>query len=84
MTAYVRAIGLAAGDTARLTLAAPDGSIIAAGDMPALRHDRAEQLLAAGASRAGGRWQDGTYRLVCVIFRAGRQALRAEASLTLP
>lgn len=84
MTAYVRAIGLAAGDSAHLTLLEPDGAVLAEGDMPALTRNRAEQLLFVGARRRGNVWPSGVYRLAFVVHRGGRPALSRSANLTLP
>ena len=83
ITAYVRAIGLAAGDTAHLILLGPGGAILGETDMPNLAHNRAEQLLFVGARRKGNLWPNGLYRLAFVVNRGGRSVLTKSATFTL-
>jgi murein DD-endopeptidase MepM/ murein hydrolase activator NlpD len=76
LVAYVRFIGLSAGDTGTLTLAGPDGAILASQDMAPLANDRAQQMLFVGRERAGG-WARGTY-VGRLVLRRGRATVLDE------
>ena len=62
LIAYVRMIGLEAGDTAHIVLRAPDGTVIAEKRLPALERAQAQTLTLIGRKRPGASWPAGTYR----------------------
>jgi hypothetical protein len=71
IVAYVRAIGLQAGDVQQLTLTAPGGKVIAQYTAPALAHDMAQYTSKVGRKHPEGEWPRGTYRATYRIERSG-------------
>jgi hypothetical protein len=71
IVAYVRAIGLEAGDVQQLTLTAPDGRVVAQYTAPALANDMAQYTSKAGRKRPAGEWPHGTYRATYRVERSG-------------
>lgn len=74
LVAYVRVIGLAAGDVPELTLAAADGTIVARSILPPFVRNRAEQLLTVGTRQTGVRWT-GRYTGRIIVRRGAAVAL---------
>jgi hypothetical protein len=83
LVAYVRAIGLKAGDVQRLTLTAPDGTVLAENEAPPLDRDKAQWMMFAGLRRPAAGWRPGLYRAAYSVERAGKPALRHEFTLEL-
>ena len=75
LVAYVRAIGLKAGDVITLTLKAPGDAVVARTEAAPLAHDRAEQLTLVGGRTPGRGWASGRYVAVYEVRRAGAEAL---------
>jgi hypothetical protein len=61
LAAFVRAIGLKKDDVQKMSLAAPNGEILAAQTAKPLEADKAEQLLLIGRKRPPAGWPPGTY-----------------------
>jgi murein DD-endopeptidase MepM/ murein hydrolase activator NlpD len=74
LVAYVRAIGLEAGDRQELRLVGPGGVLIAWTDGPELRVPRAQQMLFVGDRKAGG-WPAGVYSARYAVIRNGKPVL---------
>jgi murein DD-endopeptidase MepM/ murein hydrolase activator NlpD len=53
LVAYVRAIGLSAGDDQLLSITAPDGTLLAQSNWPPLETNKAEWFMMAGRKRTG-------------------------------
>lgn len=75
LVAYVRAIGLEAGDELSLVLTGPDGKELARNRPLTLAGAKAQYMLFAGARRPVAGWPKGVYRAAFVVRRAGRPAL---------
>jgi hypothetical protein len=71
VVAYVRAIGLEAGDVQQLKLTGPDGNVVAQYDVPALARDMAQYTAKAGRKHSEGEWPRGTYRATYRVERGG-------------
>lgn len=83
LLAYVRAIGLKAGDQPRLTLFGPDGAQMAESRTPPLDHDKAQWLIYVGKKRPANGWTRGVYRAHYEVIRAGAATIVREFRLTL-
>jgi len=83
LIAYVRAIGLKAGDQQSLTITAPDGKILAQGGGDPLPRDQAQRLLYVGKPRSALGWPKGRYVATYRVLRAGKVALERRWDLGL-
>jgi hypothetical protein len=83
IVAYVRAIGLEAGDVQQLTLTGPDGHVIAQYTAPALANDMAQYISKAGRKRPEGEWPHGTYRATYRVERSGVSLIEKTFELQL-
>ena len=83
IVAYVRAIGLEAGDVQQLTLTAPDGHVVAQYKAPALANDMAQYISKAGRKRPEGEWPHGTYRATYRVERSGVSLIEKTFELQL-
>jgi Peptidase family M23 len=72
LVAFVRAIGLKAGDVQRLSLVGPDKQIIADRTEKPLDRDKAQVLLFAGKKRPPGGWLAGRYQATYSVSRNGQ------------
>jgi len=61
LVAYVRALGLKAGDVERLTVTGPDGQGLATATNDPLASNRAQQMIFAGRRLRGDGWPAGRY-----------------------
>ncbi|WP_245430875.1 M23 family metallopeptidase [Rhodoplanes roseus] len=75
LVAYVRAIGLRAGDVQRITVLGPDGEILVDNTAEALDRDKAQSLLFAGRRRTVEPWREGAYTATYTVQRDGRIAV---------
>jgi hypothetical protein len=71
LVAYVRTIGLKAGDVQSLVLKDPKGLVLAENHPPALVSNRAQDLLYAGKKRPATGWALGEYQAVYTLSRSG-------------
>jgi len=83
LLAYIRAIGLKAGDVQRLVVTGPGSAALAATDGPQLKVDRAQQLLFAGKRNTTGRFAPGVYTARYTVHRDGRLVREHRFQLTL-
>ncbi len=81
LVAYVRAIGLEAGDRLRLVVTAPDGHTLVDSQPAALDHDKAQHLVFAGARRPAGGWAAGRYVARYTVTRGSTVAVSREFTL---
>lgn len=75
LVAYVRAIGLEAGDVQHLKVTAPNGDLVAETRIDPLDRAKAQYLLYAGRRTPAEGWATGTYRAEYWVERGGRRAL---------
>jgi hypothetical protein len=83
LVAYVRAIGLRAGDRQTLTLTAPNGKPLAQETAPPLPRDQAQRLLYVGKPRPPAGWNGGRYEALYQVTRDGRVVVERRWSVTL-
>jgi len=78
LVAYVRGIGLKAGDVEELTLRAPDGTVLAVNRSTPLPRNRAQQLIFAGKKRPVKGWAKGTYTADYKVLSGGKVVLERQ------
>jgi hypothetical protein len=83
LVVYARAIGLKAGDLQTLTLAGPDGAVLASNRAPPLPRDQAQNLVFAGVRRPAAGWPPGRYVGAYVVRQGGRTVLERNFAFTL-
>lgn len=71
LVAYVRVIGLRAGDVQRLTIRDPSGAVFVDSVGKPLDGNKAEYFMFAGRKRSAERWPPGTYRARYTVQRNG-------------
>jgi murein DD-endopeptidase MepM/ murein hydrolase activator NlpD len=76
LVAYVRAIGLQAGDQQFLAVQGPGGASVSANNLPALDRDKAQFLAIAGKKRNDAAWPAGRYSATYRVIRDGAEVLR--------
>lgn len=76
LVAYVRTIGLQAGDRQTLAVQGPDGTAMSTNTLPALDRDKAQFLVIAGKKRTAATWPAGRYTAVYTVTRDGAEVLR--------
>ena len=77
LVAFVRAIGLKAGDAQRLSIGGPDDAIVADHTAKPLERDKAEALVFAGTRRPPSGWAPGPYRASYRVSRDGAVCWKA-------
>lgn len=83
IVAYVRAIGLEAGDVVELALRGPDGGVLASSSQAPLDHDKAVWLSQVGRKAPAGGWAHGVYAAEVRVHRGGAVALQRRWQITL-
>jgi hypothetical protein len=76
LVAYVRAIGLQAGDRQSLAVQGPIGAAVSTNNLPALDRDKAQFLVIAGKKRTDATWAGGRYTATYRVMRDGAEVLR--------
>jgi murein DD-endopeptidase MepM/ murein hydrolase activator NlpD len=76
LVAYVRTIGLQAGDQQSLAVQGPGGTSMPANNLPGLDRDKAQFLVIAGKKRTGATWPAGRYTAIYTVTRDGAEVLR--------
>jgi murein DD-endopeptidase MepM/ murein hydrolase activator NlpD len=76
LVAYVRTIGLQAGDQQFLAVQGPGGASVSANNLPALDRDKAQFLVIAGKKRTEAAWPAGRYSATYRVTREGAEVLR--------
>jgi hypothetical protein len=84
LVAYVRAIGLEAGDVLELSIVAPDGKPFAQQRQPPLDHSKAQFFTMVGKKRGQTPWPAGTYTAKYNVVRDGKSVLEKSFTLELP
>lgn len=82
LLAYVRALGIQAGDVEAFRLTAPNGKVIAQMTTPAPRN-QAQQFRYIGARTPASGWAPGTYQAVYTVTRDGKTVLERRFSVRL-
>jgi murein DD-endopeptidase MepM/ murein hydrolase activator NlpD len=77
LVAFVRAIGLKAGDAQRLAISGPDGASLADHAEKPLERDKAQVMLFAGRKRPPTGWLPGPYRARYRVIRDGEVVLES-------
>ncbi|WP_309644321.1 M23 family metallopeptidase [Phenylobacterium sp.] len=83
LLAYVRAINLAGGDVQSLSLAGPDGAVLAHTTLPALERSKAQYLLYTGKRTPAAGWPGGRYVATYTVARGGVVVLKRAFELAL-
>jgi murein DD-endopeptidase MepM/ murein hydrolase activator NlpD len=76
LVAYVRTIGLQAGDQQFLAVQGPGGASVSTNSLPALDRDKAQFLVIAGKKRTETAWPAGRYAATYRVIRDGAEVLR--------
>ncbi len=76
LVAYVRTIGLQAGDQQSLAVQGPSGAAVSTNSLPALDRDKAQYLVIAGKKRTGAAWPAGRYTATYRVTRDGAEVLQ--------
>jgi murein DD-endopeptidase MepM/ murein hydrolase activator NlpD len=76
LVAYVRTIGLQAGDQQTLEVQGPNGTSMPTSNLPALDRDKAQFLVLAGKKRTEAAWPPGRYSATYRVTRDGAEVLR--------
>jgi hypothetical protein len=83
LLAYVRALGIQAGDIEALRLTAPNGRIIAQTTTAPAARNRAQEFRYIGARTPASGWAPGTYQAVYTVTRDGKIVLERRFSAKL-
>jgi len=75
LVAYVRTIGLQAGDQQFLAVQGPSGASVSTNNLPALHRDKAQFLVIAGKKRSETAWPAGRYTATYRVTRDGAEVL---------
>lgn len=84
LVAYVRAIGLEAGDVLELAIVAPDGKPFAQQRQPPLDHSKAQFFTMVGKKRGQTPWPAGTYTARFKVLRDSKSVLEKSFTFDLP
>jgi murein DD-endopeptidase MepM/ murein hydrolase activator NlpD len=82
-SAYVRAIGLQAGDQQTITLRGPDGAVISEYKAQPLDRDKAQYFLASGKRLKLARWPPGIYKAAYRVTKGDEEVLSKTFELEL-
>ena len=83
LVAYVRAIGLKAGDLQSLTITGPDGAMIVEAPPAILPNDQAQRLIFSGKKAPAGGWKSGRYLAAYTVRSGGMVVLSRNFELKL-
>ncbi len=83
IVAFIRTIGLKAGDTQWLAVTSPSGHVIAEHHAIPLDKNKAQVMLFAGRKRPANGWDQGTYKASYVVKRDGEIVLKKDFELAL-
>ena len=82
LIAYIRVIGLKAGDVQSLTITAPDGSPFLSQSFPPSDADKAQAYISIGRRNPKDDWPSGAYKAVYSIKRANSEVFQTSFSAT--
>jgi Peptidase family M23 len=83
LVAYVRAIGLKAGDVPRIAITGADGGLLADVSANPMDHDKAQHMMFAGKRRPVGGWPRGRYHATYSIRRGNAEIVERSSDLVL-
>jgi hypothetical protein len=83
IVAFVRAVGLKAGDVQWIAVKDPSGNLIAENRAAPLDRNKAQFMLFAGRKRPASGWAQGSYKATYVVERDGRVVLKKDLELPL-
>lgn len=83
LVAFVRAIGLKAGDVQEIRIEAPGGAVLVDQKAEPLDRAKAQYMVFAGRKRPPEGWKAGSYRATYTVRRAGAVALQESFELRL-
>jgi hypothetical protein len=83
IVAFVRAIGLKAGDVQSLTLMDPSGRVIAENKVRPLEKDMAQNMIFAGRKKPENGWEQGVYAAKYAVEKNGEVVLEQHLQLEL-
>jgi Peptidase family M23 len=83
LVAFVRAIGLKAGDAQGLVVKDPQGQVLAENRAAPLQSNKAQYMLFAGKKRPPNGWDHGTYKATYTVERDGQVVLEKQLELKL-
>ena len=83
LIAFVRMIGVKAGDVQVMSLTAPDGQVLAQTTSAPAPRDQAQRLLFIGGRRKGSTWPPGEYQALYRVQQNGQTVLERRFSLKL-
>lgn len=83
LIAYVRVIGLKAGDREELSLMRPDGSVMAKPPANAVPRDQAQRFWFVGGRARGPSWPTGVYHAAYSVQRGGKTVVERKFDLRL-
>jgi len=83
LLAYVRGIGLRAGDVQSLSLTGPSGQVFADHRAMALERNQAQNLVFAGARKPAGGWGRGVYQARYQVLNKGNVVLERRFDIDL-
>src|SRR5262249_58980799 len=78
LVAFVRAIGLKAGDTQGLVIRDPQGQVLADNRAAPLQSNKAQYMLFAGKKRPPSGWDHGTYKATYTVERDSQVVLQRQ------
>lgn len=84
LVAYVRPLGLKAGDETSLTLVAPDGRVLAAPPATRVAGNRDQSIMFVGKKRPPEGWAKGVYTARYLVTHDGRAVLVQAFAITSP
>jgi murein DD-endopeptidase MepM/ murein hydrolase activator NlpD len=83
LIAYVRALGLQAGDVQRMVLTGPHGSVLFNQSTPALDHAKAQFFQMFGVRRSPGGWRKGPYTAVYSVVHGNKTVLAKRFAIVM-
>jgi len=83
LIAFIRVVGLRAGDAQRLSILGPDGRILAEHIGKPLEGPKAQYTLFAGRKRIGAGWAPGAYQAAYTVSNDGKTVLEARFAVTV-
>jgi hypothetical protein len=84
LVAFVRAIGLKAGDVARISILQPGGRVFVQNSASPTDSDQAQNMYVVGRKRPHEGYTPGEYKAVYEVLRDGAVTLTHEFKLTMP
>jgi hypothetical protein len=84
IVAYIRVIGLKAGDAQELSIRAPDGTVFSMHQGMPIERNQAQAFISVGRNSLTTLWPAGRYAAVYVLTRKDKEIVRKSFEITLP